>query len=149
MKKYISLTALVLICAILLVGCGGVELATFQGIEEVGNGVYVVLAEKTDKNFEWYCTVDLLTSSILSVNLIYPESYGEPTETFCEEDGKKISCKLQIGEQEGKRVAFFTLSASDSLIENENEILIPQKFGRKKVRFKFIPKMIAEALENA
>lgn len=147
MKK-VGIISLLMAFALLLVGCGEVELAVFESAEEIGNGVYAVIAEKTDENYEWYCTADSLTQSILSVNLIYPEKYGEPTKTECVSDGKKISCSLQTGEQEGKRVVFFTLAASYNSLDCEKEIVITQKFGRKKVKFRFIPKSVADQLEN-
>lgn len=143
MKK-VKIIAFLLMFSLLISGCG-VELATWQKESEVGGGVYVILADKRDENLDWYATVDLATSSVLSVNLIYPEKYGEPTEKICTADGEKTSCTLQTGEQDGKRIAFFTLPASISSFDSKKEILITVKFGRKKVKFKFIPQMIGEA----
>ena len=146
MKKA-GIISLILAFALLLGGCG-VELATWQETQEVGNGVYVVVAQNTDKNFEWYCTADASTKAVLSVNLIYPQKYGEPKEIICTADQKKISCNLQMGEQDGKMVAFFTLPSTVNNFECEKEILITVKLGRKKVKFKFIPSTVSKVTEN-
>lgn len=132
---------------ILLVGCGD-KMPTWKVESEQENGIYVLLPETEQKDWQWYCNVDITTGQILSINLIYPESFGNPTETVCKVDGKNASIKKEIGEQDGGAVIFYTLSVEELSLESDKKITITQNFQKKRVKLSFMPSMVADAFDR-
>ena len=146
MKKRIVAILLAAIF-ILLVGCGD-KMPEWKVEAEQENGIFVLLPEIEQKDEQWYCNADITTGQILSINLIYPEAFGNPTETICEVDGKKVSINKEIGEQDGGGVVFYTLSAEVSSFSCNKKVTITQEFRDKSVKISFRPSMVADAFSK-
>ena len=141
-------TALVLAAfLVLLVGCNP-KLANFSVAEEKENGIYVLVTDETNQKHQWYANIDTSTERILSVNLIYPAEYGAPKETESS-GGGKVTMSHQEDEKNGGGVMFYTLTAEDSALDNDNKITITQSFQNKeKVRIVFIPAKMEDAFKK-
>ena len=146
MKKVFAAAVLVAVL-LLLAGCSP-KLAKWSIAEEKENGIYVLVTDYDDKNHQWYANVDTTTEQILSVNLIYPAEYGEPTSTSSSGGGKIVTTH-QADELKGGGVIFYTLPVDSASLKNGKKITITQSFQNKEgITVVFKPTMVEEAFHK-
>ncbi len=145
-KSLLSITAM-LFMTVMLCSCGEKVSGWVRG-EDLGNGVVAVLSDIESKSGEsWYCTADGSTGEILSVNIIYPESFPAPGETVCTVNKSPLEVSISSGERETGGVLFITLPHDMSVSDCTDKIKIVQHFGDKKCTFVFRPTDVFAALD--
>ncbi len=145
MKRTVAAAVLIFVL-LTLSGCR--SLSEWEKAEETQKGIVAVeVKSDQDTKESWYSLVDTEESTILSVNLIYPEEYGEPTETKCLVGGKKTEISVSRGEREKGGVLFYSLPFEYSQKDSDSKIEIIQKFGNKEVVLYYRPCDIFSALE--
>ena len=149
MKKSLLSIAAMLIITVMLCSCGEKVSGWARG-EDLGNGVVAVLSDIESKNGEsWYCTADGSTGEILSVNIIYPESFPAPGETVCTVNKSSLEVSISSGERESGGVLFITLPHDVSVSDCNDKIKIVQHFGNMKCTLVFRPSDVFAALDPA
>ena len=132
---------------LLFAGCNTAPIE-WKVSDDLGNGLFALLPEIDEAEHEWYCVADAESGGILSVGLIYPQSYGAPAEAECKVGGKKTNCEVTSGERESGGVLFYTLSTEEFHLDSTKKIKITQKFENKTVTIEIIPQKVKAAFDN-
>ena len=145
MKKLaVVILALVLL---LLAGCNTAPIE-WKVSDDLGNGLFALSPEIEQTEHDWYCVADTESGGILSVGLIYPQSYGAPAEAECKVGGKKTTCETESWDRDGGGVLFYILSTEDFDLDSTKKIKIIQNFENKTVTIEFIPERVKVALDK-